>query len=246
MTALTHWSPVMHICVSKLTIIGSDNGAAPGRRQAIIWTNAGILLIGPLGTNFSEIFIEIYIFSFKKMHLKMSSRNCWPCCLGLNVLTHIGILQSRIMIRHGSGMFMWDNIHLRIFLLPPNSLLIQDVNNCHSNIDILNNEAIGWVHYDSRIHQFLGLFYASSLIHCGLVMSYGDIGSGNCLLPDGTKPSPEPRLTYHQKGTAPFNYLKAIIVVFTTVVFTWYMLNMYCLHAYFCRVLPTCAWSEMT
>ena len=46
---------------SKLTIIGSDNGLSPGRRQAIIWTNAGtcILLIGPLGTNFSEILIEI-------------------------------------------------------------------------------------------------------------------------------------------------------------------------------------------
>ena len=51
-----------HICVSKLTIIGSDNGLSPGRRQAIIWTNAGILLIGPLGTNFSEISVEILIF----------------------------------------------------------------------------------------------------------------------------------------------------------------------------------------
>ena len=47
-----------HICVSKLTIIGSDNGLSPGQRQAIIWSNAGILLIGPLGTNFSEIYIE--------------------------------------------------------------------------------------------------------------------------------------------------------------------------------------------
>ena len=56
---LTHWGGVMHICVNKLTIIGSDNGLSPGRRQAIIWTNAGILLIGPLGTNFSEILIEI-------------------------------------------------------------------------------------------------------------------------------------------------------------------------------------------
>ena len=36
-------------------IIGSDNGLSPGRRQAIIWTNTGILLIRPLGTNFSEI-----------------------------------------------------------------------------------------------------------------------------------------------------------------------------------------------
>ena len=54
----------MHICVSKLTIIGSHNGLLPGRRQAIIWTNAEILLIGPPGTNFSEISIEIYTFSF--------------------------------------------------------------------------------------------------------------------------------------------------------------------------------------
>ena len=56
---LTHWGRVTHMCVSKLTIIGSDNGLTPGRRQAIIWINAGILLIGPLGTNFSEILIEI-------------------------------------------------------------------------------------------------------------------------------------------------------------------------------------------
>ena len=50
---LTHWGRVTHICVDNLTIIGSDNGLSPGRRQAIIWTNAGILLIGPLGTIFN-------------------------------------------------------------------------------------------------------------------------------------------------------------------------------------------------
>ena len=48
-----------HICVSKVTIIGSDNGLSPGRRQDIIWTNDWILFIGPLGTNVSEILIEI-------------------------------------------------------------------------------------------------------------------------------------------------------------------------------------------
>ena len=74
------------ICVSKLTIIGSDNGLSPGRRQAIIWTNAGILLIEPLGTNFSGILIEILAFSFKKMHLKVWSGKRRPFCLGLNVL----------------------------------------------------------------------------------------------------------------------------------------------------------------
>ena len=57
----------------QTNIIGSDNGLLPGRHKAIIGTNAGILLIGPLRTNFNEIFIEFDRFSFKKMHLKMSS-----------------------------------------------------------------------------------------------------------------------------------------------------------------------------
>ena len=39
-----HWGRVTHICVGKLTVIDSDNGLSPGRRQAIIWTNAVILL----------------------------------------------------------------------------------------------------------------------------------------------------------------------------------------------------------
>ena len=85
-TDLTHWGRVTHICVSKITIIGSDNGLSSGRRQAILWTSVGILFIGPLGTNFSEVLIEIYTFSFKKMHLKMSSGKWRPFCLGLNVL----------------------------------------------------------------------------------------------------------------------------------------------------------------
>ena len=75
-----------HICVGKLTIIVSDNGLSPGRRQAIIWPNAGILLIWPLGTNVNEILIGIETFSFKKMHLKMSSAKWRPFCLGLDVL----------------------------------------------------------------------------------------------------------------------------------------------------------------
>ena len=78
---ISHWGRVTHICVSKLAIISSDNGLAPGRRQAIIWTNAGILLTEPLGTNFNEISIEIHTFSFKKMHLKLSSgkyQPSWP------------------------------------------------------------------------------------------------------------------------------------------------------------------------
>ena len=82
---LTHWSRVTHICVGRLTIIGSDNGLSPGRRQAILWTNAGILLIGPLGTNFSELLIEFQTFSLKKVRLKMSSVKYCPIRLGLDV-----------------------------------------------------------------------------------------------------------------------------------------------------------------
>ena len=75
----------MHICISKLIIIGSDNGLSPGRRQAIIWASDGILSIGPLATNFNEIVIEINTFSFKKIHFKMLSGKWRPFCLGLNV-----------------------------------------------------------------------------------------------------------------------------------------------------------------
>ena len=84
--SLNHWGQVTHICIGNLTIIGPDNGLSPGQRQAIIWTNAWILLIGPWGTNFSEILIGIQTFSFKKMHLKMASGKWRPFCHGLNVL----------------------------------------------------------------------------------------------------------------------------------------------------------------
>ena len=85
---LTRRGRVTHFCISKLAIIGSDNGLSPGRRQAIIWTIDLLLLIKPLGINFSNILIETNTFSFKKMLLKMSSGKRCSFCLGLNVLTY--------------------------------------------------------------------------------------------------------------------------------------------------------------
>ena len=61
-----------------LTITGSDNGLSPGRHQAIIWSNAGKLLIGTLGANFSEILSEIHTYSFKKIRFKTSSVKWLP------------------------------------------------------------------------------------------------------------------------------------------------------------------------
>ena len=73
--SLTHWGQVTHICVGTNTNIGSDNGLSPGRRQAIIWTNAGILLIGPLRTNLSWILSEIHTFHSRKCILKHRLRS---------------------------------------------------------------------------------------------------------------------------------------------------------------------------
>ena len=82
--ALTRWGRVTHICVVKLTLIGSDNGLSPGRRQAIIWTNAEILLIGPikLQWNFdwnSNIFILEN--AFQNVVCEMASILSRPQCV---------------------------------------------------------------------------------------------------------------------------------------------------------------------
>ena len=62
---LPNWGQVTHVYFSKLTTIGSDNGLLSDRRHVFIWTNAAILLIRPLGTNFNEFCVEIHIFSLK-------------------------------------------------------------------------------------------------------------------------------------------------------------------------------------
>ena len=118
----THWGRATHTCVVKLTIIGSDNGLSPYRRQAIFWTNAGILLIRPLGTNFSDISIEVMILSFKKMRLKVSPAKRRPICLGFNELKsqlwgrglpvscyYKGIITASIMISvYTVTVWMWS------------------------------------------------------------------------------------------------------------------------------------------
>ena len=98
--SLTHWGRVTHICISELTIIGSDDSLPPGRCQAIIWTNAGILLIGPLGTNFNEIIIKIHIISFKKMHLDMAAILSRPQCV-----------KYLPQLQQGPFYFIWQTTH---------------------------------------------------------------------------------------------------------------------------------------
>ena len=119
---LSHWGRVTHTCVGKLTITGSDNGLSSGRHQAIIRTNAGILLIGTLGTNFSEFLSKIQTFLLKKIRLKMSSAKCCSFRRGLNVL--------RDPFHNGFIMESWPShfYNLRNQLSPETSILYTQVN----------------------------------------------------------------------------------------------------------------------
>ena len=102
---LTHWGWVMHIFISKLTIIGLDNGLLPVQHQAIIWTNASILLIRTLGTDFSEIL---------KIFIDFHSRNCiWKClqngCVSDSMCwnNHNDIMTGKAF--HSTGPLGWES-----------------------------------------------------------------------------------------------------------------------------------------
>ena len=102
---LTHWGWVTHIYVNKLTITASENGMPPDRRQSIIWTNTGILLIGPIMTNFYEISIGINTFPFKKILWKMSSGKWRPFCHSPYVLR---VQLSGLLARLDMHMSSWQ------------------------------------------------------------------------------------------------------------------------------------------
>ena len=172
---LTHWGRATHICVIKLTIIGSENGLSPGRRQAILWTNAGISLIRPLGTNFNEILIEILIFLFKEMRLKVSSAKWRPFCLGLNVL---------ITLFHPSQARMIKFVHC-----PPAPLSVALSNTQqliwmkwgpNKMVDIQETSfwnAFPWMHISVIRWWFLQSFFVrfwSSVVNCFFTWTYSE------------------------------------------------------------------------
>ena len=75
----------MHMGIRKLTIIGSDNDLLPERQQAIIWTNTGILLIGPLEKKFQwnlnhNLNIFIQENEFQNIVCEMASILSRPQC----------------------------------------------------------------------------------------------------------------------------------------------------------------------
>ena len=99
------------MCVIKLTTFGLDNGLSPVRRQAIIWTNAWLLSIGPLGTNFSDNFIKMQNFSFMKKRLKISSAKWQPFCPGENELNVSEMKQGK---SEGFDSYDWPSNRIQI------------------------------------------------------------------------------------------------------------------------------------
>ena len=88
---LTHWGRVTHIYVSKLPTIGSDNGLSPGRRQAIIWTNAGNIvdwtLMNKLQWNFNrncKTFVQEN--AFESVVCEMATMFSRPQCVNIVVI----------------------------------------------------------------------------------------------------------------------------------------------------------------
>ena len=96
----------IYICVGNLTIIGSDNGLSLAQHQAIIWTNARILLIGPTGTNITLILNQNLSIFIQEKALKLMSAKWRPLFLGLNVLTSlpsvcsVGPLFGNVVLNH--------------------------------------------------------------------------------------------------------------------------------------------------
>ena len=134
-----------HICIDKPTIIGLDNGLSPGRRQAITWTNVGILLIGPLGTKVSEILSGIQTFSFKKMHLKMSSVKRGPFCPGVEEFTGQCWNSIRAMVADSGCVFISSGMPQGNHLLHSSHLLPAGYTLDHKH----------FLHFQTKIHAAL-------------------------------------------------------------------------------------------
>ena len=80
---LTPWTLLSGYASLNWFLTGSDNGLSPVRHKAIIWTYDELLLIGPSGTNVSEVWIEIQQSSYQKttFHLQNGVQivpDSWP------------------------------------------------------------------------------------------------------------------------------------------------------------------------
>ena len=121
---LTHWGRVTHICVSKLTTIGSDNGLSPGWSQAIYlnqcWNIVNSNLRNKLQWNFKgDLYSFIQVNAFENVVWKMAAIFSRPQCVNWLWLSdaircHPSwlILVPIMATRHQA--ITWTNVHLSV------------------------------------------------------------------------------------------------------------------------------------
>ena len=92
---LTNWGRVTHICVDNLTVIGSENGLSPGRRQASIWNQCWNIVNWTLGNKLqwkfnqnSNIFIQENVF--ENVVCEMAFILSRPQCVKQTMLEEVG------------------------------------------------------------------------------------------------------------------------------------------------------------
>ena len=138
LTHLPRWGGCIYASLNWV-IFGSGNGLSPVQRQAISWTNTGLLSIELVGASFSGIWI--LSFSFKKMQLKRLSakmaailsrgrwvkKKRWP-----NFLPHIciarlqwvKILKNVFMLTYTVVFFLFQKSNeIETFTKPPTCVL---------------------------------------------------------------------------------------------------------------------------
>ena len=113
----------------------------PGRRQAIIWSNAGILSIGPLGTNFSEIVIKIHWKNaFENVFCEKATILSGPQCVKWYVYPCRSGLIHWYWNNHTSEVTLKDVGNPSCYLNPTKhtkSQIIYIYNSCNSFIPII-------------------------------------------------------------------------------------------------------------
>ena len=111
---LNHSGWVAHICISKLTIIGADNGLWPGRHQAITWTNVGILLIRTLGTHFHsrKCICKCRPWNGISSQLYVYNSAHWDCCIShipqVDFFTTVLLIRSIIVCIFFISQIRWS------------------------------------------------------------------------------------------------------------------------------------------
>ena len=107
---LTHWGRVRHICVSKITIIGSDNGLSPPSHYLNqCWDIVNLTLKNKLQWNIHwHSYISIQENAFENVVCEMSAILSRPQCVNTLVGERSGCYLKLVIFNPYHGYFLWN------------------------------------------------------------------------------------------------------------------------------------------